>query len=981
MKPWRLLCAAKPAGAALLIGLAGWNVARGDPPDLAAIPSRARVLSASVFSLDRILARPFDREVPFGCTGDRVWASSPQGWAFRDDVHWLYLTNLHAFDVEIRDEHGLLAPASATHYPSHVHYERAKRQEVTAKASFTFVVDNVDNPLRAPYRPEKRWTCWSSGARRDWYEVDFGIPRTLSGFDIYFFADPPSGGCRAPESFELKSFQPELAGWSTITPAKLFPERPRAGENRVRFQPVRSRRFRLEFRNAGDRFYTGLYGLRPSYGDDSPPSGRASSLEITCDKFITSSDCLVSIVRAHNPTQSVQMLYVDPVIESGEPASSRHWESDSGAVARADGLVKGHEPRCVTVESQYELHGLPVESSFRYAVVDEPPVELTVAGGGPASDMPRGLFAKRWLDHVSGDAYKSFGHPIAPGNTKVFKAALELRKAGERSRIDSVLKVPTDRQFIIRPQDQDARDPLRTQIERYQSWFDANLAYFACSDSWVERLYYHRAYVLRKNMLEPRLGRMRWPTQSEGRWRSTWYPNVISYGGAHQIREARWLRDRSYWQGHVRTWAENERPGGIYPSHVTPRGPSDGQYTDWITSAAWEGHLVHPDVAFLDEVVDRLAANVRGWQKTYDPDGDGLLQVDSHWWTGMEYQPSFFYFSNYKVSPDFSEPARPVTLDRVDLTAYNYGNALAVGRIYRRLGRADRAREFEDLAARIARALIEKMWQPQKRFFYSLLAGGEVADVKEVVGVYPFYFGMIPAGRGYESAWESILDPNQFWTKWPVASASRQCPAYSQTGWPGDGRAAGCMWNGPTWPHANAIVLTAMARTLRAARDQHVADSPLSRQHFWQLFHSFTQAQFRDQNPQYPWTGEFYNGDTGQWKTGERDYNHSTWLDILIPDLIGLVPRDDDTIEIDPLVPETALGYFVLDGQRYHGHDLTIVWDAPTPDDRDQFGDGRKGLDLYVDGKRLASSPRLARLRVDAGSIPQNGSPLSPAGR
>ena len=52
-----------------------------------------------------------------GCTGDRVWASSPQGWAFRDDVHWLYLTNLNAFDLEIRDEHGLLAPAAATYYP------------------------------------------------------------------------------------------------------------------------------------------------------------------------------------------------------------------------------------------------------------------------------------------------------------------------------------------------------------------------------------------------------------------------------------------------------------------------------------------------------------------------------------------------------------------------------------------------------------------------------------------------------------------------------------------------------------------------------------------------------------------------------------------------------------------------------------------------------------------------------------------------
>ena len=52
------------------------------------------VFAASRFSIDEILSRPFDRDVPMGCTGDRVWASSPQGWAFRDDVQWLYLTNL-----------------------------------------------------------------------------------------------------------------------------------------------------------------------------------------------------------------------------------------------------------------------------------------------------------------------------------------------------------------------------------------------------------------------------------------------------------------------------------------------------------------------------------------------------------------------------------------------------------------------------------------------------------------------------------------------------------------------------------------------------------------------------------------------------------------------------------------------------------------------------------------------------------------------
>ena len=93
------------------------------------------------------------------------------------------------------------------------------------------------------------------------------------------------------------------------------------------------------------------------------------------------------------------------------------------------------------------------------------------------------------------------------------------------------------------------------------------------ADPWITKMYYHRAYNLRKNTLDPKLGRMQWKTQAEGRWRSGWYPNVISYGGGHQVRESRWLRDPSYALGHVRTFAENEKPDGVYPSHVKPAGP------------------------------------------------------------------------------------------------------------------------------------------------------------------------------------------------------------------------------------------------------------------------------------------------------------------------------------------------------------------------------------------------------------------------
>src|SRR5262245_28961599 len=90
-------------------------------------PMPHRVFADSHFLIDDILRRPYDPDVPMGCVGDCVWASSPQGWAFRDDVHWLYLTNLKAFDLEVRDVHGLVQPEKAEYFPSHVHLEGVLR--------------------------------------------------------------------------------------------------------------------------------------------------------------------------------------------------------------------------------------------------------------------------------------------------------------------------------------------------------------------------------------------------------------------------------------------------------------------------------------------------------------------------------------------------------------------------------------------------------------------------------------------------------------------------------------------------------------------------------------------------------------------------------------------------------------------------------------------------------------------------------------
>ena len=87
-----------------------------------------------------------------------------------------------------------------------------------------------------------------------------------------------------------------------------------------------------------------------------------------------------------------------------------------------------------------------------------------------------------------------------------------------------------------------------------------------------------------------------------------------------------------------------------------------------------------------------------------------------------------------------------------------------------------------------------------------------------------------------------------------------------------------------------------------------------------------------------------------------KDYNHSTYCDLVISGLIGLRPRADDTIEVNPLVP-ASWDWFCLDRIRYHGHWLTVVWDKTGK----HYNTGQ-GLRVLVDGKEIARSATIKRV-------------------
>jgi hypothetical protein len=109
--------------------------------------------------------------------------------------------------------------------------------------------------------------------------------------------------------------------------------------------------------------------------------------------------------------------------------------------------------------------------------------------------------------------------------------------------------------------------------------------------------------------------------------------------------------------------------------------------------------------------------------------------------------------------------------------------------------------------------------------------------------------------------------------------------------------------------------------------------------------------------------GEYQDEKNGEWLKGDNPrskfYNHSGFADLIISDLVGLKPRADDILEIQPLVPQKQWDWFCLDSVVYHGKSITVLWDKTGK----HYNKG-KGMRVFSDGKEVFHSKNLSVVKV-----------------
>src|SRR5262249_48551782 len=94
--------------------------------------------------------------------------------------------------------------------------------------------------------------------------------------------------------------------------------------------------------------------------------------------------------------------------------------------------------------------------------------------------------------------------------------------------------------------------------------------------------------------------------------------------------------------------------------------------------------------------------------------------------------------------------------------------------------------------------------------------------------------------------------------------------------------------------------------------------------------------------------------------------------DLIVTGLVGLRPRADNVIEVNPLAPDDW-DYFALDDVLYRGHRVAVVWDRRGK----RYGLGA-GLHVLADGKKLASAPPLRRMPAELPPAPKRSPAKAP---
>ena len=508
-------------------------------------------------------------------------------------------------------------------------------------------------------------------------------------------------------------------------------------------------------------------------------------------------------------------------------------------------------------------------------------------------------------------------------------------------------------------------------------WATASIPFFESSDANLTAAYYFRWRVLKRHAIRVANGTGTDWVITEFTPHVGWAgkDNSIICAAGHHLIDARWMRDGATASsaGQVAdsyaSWWTTNLPGVRY------------NYYGWIATAILERLKVAGDARFLplvkkllpglqDLVAKYSNGSLPGSHagSFFDHDNDCVWNWPNN--AGQEHNPAGGGCQPLTNAMMYSEAASLSQLCELAgdaACAASFGQTAAAfrTRVYRLWNAQIEA--FDTLASpqpkedRAARALpMGQSTDLPHAPTPSLPLDPPFAGVRELSSLSsPWYFGAVdPADAPkYAASWKTAFDPEGLLGQYGLRTAEKRLDpkadpmrhkypysCYSHSC---------CYWGGPVWPFETAKALTAAANVLHnASTAEAVRSAGLTRAGLWKLFGQYTAmhtaawtiTNFTDgskadygqlnasgyflsglglepnsDNPAM-WIAEAGCADDATWTdnpTGGYWYEHSTFMDIVIRAVAGVVPNaigQSPSLRVQPLLPtDDTLDYFALD--------------------------------------------------------------------
>ena len=450
-------------------------------------------------------------------------------------------------------------------------------------------------------------------------------------------------------------------------------------------------------------------------------------------------------------------------------------------------------------------------------------------------------------------------------------------------------------------------------------WMKKNIPLFECPQDNFEEIFYYRWWTLRKHIRETPVGLAMTEFLVPRSYADKY--NLIACAIGHHTYESRWLHNPEYIRQNLLAWYRGNEGNPMEKLH---------KFSSWTADAVYNYYLTTKDKEFVIDLLPGLVADYEKWEQERRKPTGMFWQEDVK--DGMEEQIS---------------GGRRVQNERPTINSYMYGNAVALAKMAERCGKQEWAALYHDKADTLKQLVQQNLWNSGHNFFETVKEAGGFANVREQIGYIPWYFNL--PDKGYEVAWEQVTDPDGFLAPFGITTAEQRHPEFRTHG------CCNCEWDGAVWPFATSQTLTALANLLNNYQQDVVTGSV-----YFDLLETYVESQYYRGKP---YIGEYLDGTTGYWLKGDQErsryYNHSTFNDLIITGLVGLRPRADNIIEVNPLIPERKWDWFCLDNVLYHGKIVTIIWDKTG----DKYNKG-KGLTILVNGQKIGNSLSLRKMKV-----------------